>query len=72
MEDENKEVNEESELEFNREKREEYETLMKDSSSNLDGYWDKSNSFVKIFLLVLLVIIALGALYYFFMYLSLR
>ena len=27
------------ELEFNKKNREDYEQLMKDSSTNLDGYW---------------------------------
>ena len=49
------------ELEFNKHNREDYEQLMKESSTNLDGYYDKNNMFVKIFLFVLLVIIAVGS-----------
>ena len=56
--------NENKELDVNKEKREEYEQLMKDSQTNLDGYWDKSNSFVRLLLLVLGVIIILGVIYY--------
>ena len=49
------------ELEINKKNREDYEKLMKDSSTNLDGYYDKNNIFVKILLLVLAVIIGIGA-----------
>lgn len=52
------------ELEFNKNNRENYETLMKDSSTQLDGYWDSNNPFVKIFLLGLLAFIILGVMYY--------
>ena len=38
------------ELEVNKQKREEYEQLMKDSSTQLDGYYDKKNPFVKLLL----------------------
>ena len=62
--------NENKELEVNKEKREEYEQLMKDSQTNLDGYWDKNNSFVKLLLLILGVIIILGVIYYFVAYLG--
>lgn len=51
------------ELEVNKKNREDYEKLMKDSSTNLDGFWDSNNIFVKIFLLVLLVIIIAGSIY---------
>ena len=53
------------ELDVNRKNREDYEQLMKDSSTNLDGYWDKSNPFVRILLLVLGIIIICGVVYYF-------
>ena len=56
--------NENQELEVNKQKREEYEQLMKDSSTQLDGYYDKKNPFVKLLLLVLAVIIILGVVYY--------
>ncbi len=51
------------ELEVNKKNREDYEKLMKDSSTNLDGFWDSNNIFVKIFLLMLLVIIIAGSIY---------
>ena len=56
--------NENKELEVNKEKREEYENLMKDSSTQLDGYWDSKNPFVILLLLVLGVIVILGVIYY--------
>ena len=56
--------NENKELEVNKQKREEYEQLMKDSSTQLDGYWDKKNPFVNLLLLVLASIVILGAIYY--------
>lgn len=49
------------ELEVNRQKREDYEKLMKESSTNLDGYWDKNSIVVKIILFVLLAIIVVGS-----------
>lgn len=66
---EKKEGNQE-ELEFNKKNREDFENLMADSSTNLDGYWDKNNPFVKLFLLILLVVIVLGAAYYILRYLG--
>lgn len=56
--------NNNNELDVNKQKREEYEKLMKDSSTRLDGYWDKNNLFVRLFLLVLGIIIVLGVAYY--------
>ncbi len=55
-----KPVENKEELEFNRKHREEFEQLMEESSTNLDGYWDKNNWFVRILLLGLLVIIVVG------------
>ena len=52
------------ELEFNKKNREDYEQLMKDSSTNFDGYWDRKNPFVIIILFVLAVIIVVGSIYY--------
>ena len=61
-ETENKFINKpKEELDVNKKKREDYEQLMKESSTNLDGYYDKNNMFVKIFLFVLLVIIVVGS-----------
>ncbi len=53
-----------NELDVNKKKREEYEQLMKDSSTNLDGYWDKNNIFVRVLLLCLAAIVILGVIYY--------
>jgi hypothetical protein len=52
------------ELDFNKKNRENYEKLMSDSSTQLDGYWDSKNPFVKVFLLGLLAFIVLGVIYY--------
>ncbi len=53
--------NQSSELEVNKKNREDYENLMQESSTNLDGFWDSNNIFVKIILLVLLLIIIVGS-----------
>ena len=50
-----------SELEFNKKNREEYEQLMEESSTKLDGYYDKNNWVVRIILLVLFIIIVVGS-----------
>ena len=57
---EEKKEEKKEELEFNRQHREEFEQLMEESSTNLDGYWDKNNWFVRILLLGLLVVIVVG------------
>ncbi|MBP5678379.1 MAG: hypothetical protein J6X28_00940 [Bacilli bacterium] len=58
----NEENNEQKqELEFNRRNREDYEQLMDESSTQLDGYWDKDNLFVKLLLLGLLIVIIVGS-----------
>ena len=49
------------ELDVNKKNRENYEQLMKESSTQLEGYWDSNNPFVKILLLVLFCLIAVGA-----------
>lgn len=49
------------ELEFNKKNREDYENLMDKSSTQLDGYYDKSNVFIKVILLVLFAIIVVGS-----------
>ncbi len=59
-----------NELDFNKAKRENYEQLMKESSTNLDGYWDKNNPFVKILLIVLAIIIVIGVVYYVLQYIN--
>ena len=48
-------------VEVNKKNAEEYEQLMKESSSNKDIYYDKNNPVIKLILLVLFVIIVLGA-----------
>ena len=60
--------NENNELDFNKEKREDYEKLIKESSTNLDGYWDKNNILVKLILFVLGLVILIGVGYIFYMY----
>ena len=55
MKDENQE------LEVNKKNREDYEQLMKESSTQLEGYWDSNNPFVKILLLGLFILIVVGA-----------
>ena len=59
-----------NELEFNREHRENYEQLMRDSSTNLDDYYDKDNPLVRLILLGLGSIIVVGVLYYVLKYLG--
>jgi len=59
-----------SELEFNKKNREDYEQLMKDSSTNLDDYYDKKNPIVQILLLVIGVFILIGIAYYVLLYLA--
>ena len=68
---ETKEKNQpEKELEFNKKNREDFENLMKDSSTNLDDYYDKKNPIVQIFLFVLGIFILVGIGYYVMLYLS--
>lgn len=62
--------NENNELDVNKQKREEYENLMKDSSTQTEGYWDKNNLFVRLVLLILGIIIVLGVVYYALAYFS--
>ena len=59
-----------SNLDFNKKNREDYENLMSDSSSNLEGYWDRKNPFVVIVLVILLIIIVVGSFYYISMYMG--
>jgi len=57
-----------TEIDVNKKNRENYEKLMTDSSTNLDGYWDKNNIFVKLLLLVLGLVIVVGVGYYVMLY----
>lgn len=59
-----------SDLDFNKKNREDYENLMADSSSKLDGYWDKKNPFVILILVILLAIIVVGSIYYISVYMG--
>ena len=62
MNQDNEQNNNQSvELEVNRKNREDFEKLMKESSTQLDGYWDKNNSFVKVLLIGLLIFIVIGS-----------
>ncbi len=61
-----------TELDVNRQKREDYENLMKQSSTQLDGYWDKNNAFVKLLLLVLGLIIVAGVVWCIMTYMSMK
>lgn len=56
------------ELEINKKNREDYEKLMRDPSTNLDGYWDKNNTFVKLLLLILGIIIVVGVIFFLYQY----
>jgi len=66
----NEDNNEQKELDINRRNREDYEQLMADSSTKLDGYWDKDNWFVKLLLIGLLLIIIVGTIVVFGAYFS--
>ena len=55
-------MNENKDLEVNKKNSDDYEKLMKDSSTDLDRYyWDRGNPAVRIVLLILLVVIVVGA-----------
>ncbi len=60
------------ELEINKQHREDYEKLMQESSTKLDGYWDKNNPFVKIVLFLLGALIVAGVGYYIYLFLNSR
>ncbi len=62
-EKEKKDVVVDSDLDFNKKNRDDYENLMADSSTQLDGYWDRKNPFVIIVLLILLGIIIFGTIF---------
>lgn len=53
------------ELQVNKDNREYFEDLMKKSSTQLDGYYDRNNPFIRLLLLVLLAVIIFGVVYYF-------
>jgi len=61
----NEEYNEEEvftsdKLEVNRKNSDQYESLMRDASVNLDCYWDKNNMVIKFILLGLGIFIVIG------------
>ena len=53
--------NQENELEVNKKNREDYEQLMKESSTDLDGFWDSRNIFIRVILIFLLGFIVVGS-----------
>ena len=55
---------EKEELEVNKKNREDFEELMKESSSNKDMYWDKNSPAVKLVLLIIRAIILVGSAYF--------
>ena len=61
-------IEKQEEVDINKKNREDYEQLMKESSVNLDGYYDKKNPFVRILLLLLGVVIVGGVIYYALLY----
>lgn len=72
MNNENGNNQELKELDVNRQKREDYENLMKNSSTQLDGYWDSNNAFVKLILLILGLIIIAGVVWCITTYMSIK
>ena len=55
---------ENSQVEINKKNKDDFENLMKESSINKDGYWDKKNPIVKFILTILGLAIIAGAIYY--------
>ncbi len=55
---------EKEELDVNKKNREDFEELMKESSTKKDMYWDSNNPAVKIVLLVIGAIILVGSAYF--------
>ena len=63
---------EDEELEVNKKNRVAYESLMEESKTKLDSYYDKNNIFVKLILFLLLIFIVCGLIYYVLLYLGAR
>lgn len=61
---------ENDELEVNKKNREDFETLMQESSTKKDAYWDSNNPAVRIVLLIIGTIIIVGSAYFVFKYIS--
>lgn len=59
-----------NELEVNKKNREDFEELMKESSTNKDMYWDKNNPAVKLVLLIIGTIIVVGSAYFIIKYIN--
>ena len=55
---------EKEELNVNKKNREDFEELMKESSTKKDMYWDSNNPAVKIVLLIIGAIILVGSAYF--------
>ena len=55
---------EKEEVDINKKNREDFEELMKESSTKKDMYWDSNNPAVKIVLLVIGAIILVGSAYF--------
>lgn len=55
---------EKEELDVNKKNREDFEELMKESSTKKDMYWDSNNPAVKIVLLIIGAIILVGSAYF--------
>ena len=61
---------EKDELDINKKNREDYENLMKESSSKKDMYWDSNNPFVKLVLGLIGLVIIAGAAYIIYKYIN--
>ena len=55
---------EKEELDVNKKNREDFEELMKESSTKKDMYWDSNNPAVRIVLLIVGAIILVGSAYF--------
>lgn len=51
-------------LEVNKSNKEKFKNIMDNASTKYDSYWDANNPIIRFVLVVLLVIIAVGLLYY--------
>lgn len=51
-------------LEVNKCNKEKFKSIMDNASTKYDSYWDSNNPVIRFVLIVLLVIIAVGLLYY--------
>lgn len=61
---------ENDELDVNKKNREDYENLIRESSTKKDAYWDSNNPIVKLFLLIVGIIIIVGVAYFMYRYIS--